>query len=255
MRIVPAPPAYAIHVTADIILAIEISNPSAATDGVSATGIALARGGVLLGGSFRFIAAEPLAADKGQDDDLLPAIDRICKGASVRPADIGLIGVSIGPGGFTALRMAIAAAKMIAELTGARCVGIPSAHVVAQRIVSAAPFAVALASKGDDAFVTCFEPRGAGIPAARDQGRLVDSTEIAGLGIGLLVADRYLPQAMRDAAVAAGIAIVEPVFAPIACAELCAASVTAIDPMDLLPLYPREPEAVVKWRALKQSRG
>jgi len=242
-------------VPADVTLAIEISNPSAATRGVSATGVALARGGALLAAPFSLLAVEPLAADKGQDDDLLPAIDRVCRAAGVRAKDLALIGVSIGPGGFTALRMAIAAAKMIADVSGARCVGIPSAHVAAQSVISPAPFAVALASKGDDAFVTCFEPHTAGIVAARDQGRLAAAAHIAGLDIRLLVADRFLPPAMRDAAAAAGIAIVEPVFDPAACARLVAASTTTIDPIDLLPLYPREPEAVVKWRALKQARA
>jgi tRNA threonylcarbamoyladenosine biosynthesis protein TsaB len=255
VRVAQACRAYPSRVPADTILAIEISNPSAATDGASATGVALARGGALLGGPFQLLAVEPLAADKGQDDDLLPAIDRICKNASVQPTDLGLIGVSIGPGGFTALRMAIAAAKMISDVTGARCIGVPSAHVVAQRIISASPFAVALASKGNDAFVSCFEPRTGGMACPRGEGRLMSASDLAALNIGLLVADRYLPQPMRDAAIAAGITLAEPVFDPAACAELAAANTRAIDPMELLPIYPREPEAVVKWRALKQSRA
>ena len=254
MRIAASLSAYPSRVPADTILAIEISNPSAAANGVSATGIALARGGALLGGPFQLLAVEPLAADKGQDDDLLPAIDRICRSAGVRAADLGLIGVSIGPGGFTALRMAIAAAKMIAEVTGARCVGISSAQVAAQRIQSPTPFAVALASKGEDAYVTCFHARTGDIAAAHGNALLMCASDLANLNVGLLVADRYLPQSMRDAAVAANITVVEPVFDPAACAELAAACTRAIDPMDLLPIYPREPEAVVKWRALKQSR-
>jgi hypothetical protein len=83
----------------------------------------------------------------------------------------------------------------------------------------------------------------------------MSASDLAALNIGLLVADRYLPQPMRDAAIAAGITLAEPVFDPAACAELAAANTRAIDPMELLPIYPREPEAVVKWRALKQSRA
>ncbi len=55
---------------------------------------------------------------------------------------------------------------------------------------------------------------------------------------------------MLERARAASIRIGPPSFDPIACARL-ALTHAPVDPLELAPLYPREPEAVTKWRALK----
>src|SRR5262245_58553079 len=101
----------------DLCLAIEISNPSAA----AGAGVALGRAGAGL----QVLVVEALAPERRHDDDLVPSIDRVFRRAGCSPGEIGLVGVSIGPGGFTSLRIAIAAAKMICEATGSRCVGVP----------------------------------------------------------------------------------------------------------------------------------
>jgi len=222
----------------DVCLAIEISNPSAE----AGTGVAA---GVLSRGSVQPLGSEPLAPDRKHDDDLLPAIDRLFTRIERVPKHIARVGVSIGPGGFTSLRMACAAAKMLCEVTGAECVGVPSAEVVARRGATDSPFAVALSSKGQTAFVTCFDAP----DRARAPGALAGAEDLEGLGMKLLIADRFLPQSMRDRAASLGVEIRPPVFDPIACLE-CAAAATPIDPLELLPLYPRPPEAVVKWRQL-----
>ncbi|MDX2118465.1 MAG: hypothetical protein SFY96_09815 [Planctomycetota bacterium] len=243
-----------------VLLAIEISNPTAHEGGpwagTASTGVALARGGAILGGPFELLCVESLAPDKGQDDDLLPAIDRACARAGVRPRDVGVVGVSVGPGGFTALRMAISAAKMMSDALGAACVGVPSAQVVAQQVSGTAPFAVALASKGEDSFATCFEPRGdAGAPTPRGDGQLLGAAGLASLGVARLIADQYLPQSMREEAARLGMVIKAPRFDAGACALLASMVGQPIDPLQLAPIYPREPEAVVKWRALKAKRA
>jgi len=226
----------------DVCLAIEVSNPSAEA------GAGVAVGGFVRG-AVEPLGSEPLAPDRTHDDDLLPAIERLFSRLGLAPGNIARVGVSIGPGGFTSLRMACAAAKMICEVNGAQCVGVPSAHVVARRITSSAPFAVALASKGDTAFVTRFTA-----PDAPDgPGRLVGADDLAALDAPLLIADRYLPQPVRERAAALNIEIREPVFDAAACLE-CAAGASPIDPLELLPIYPRPPEAVVKWRALHPPR-
>ncbi len=223
----------------DVCLAIEISNPSAEA------GAGVAAGRLGTGSAITHLDAEPISSDRRHDDDLLPAIDRLFRRLGLTPGDIARVGVSIGPGGFTSLRMAVAAAKMICEVTGAACVGVPSAEVVARRVEHGGPFAVALSSKGQTVFVTRFvapdKPEG--------PGRLAGAGDLESLGVGLLVADRFLPQSIRERADALGIAVREPRFDPAACLE-CAAAATSIDPVDLLPLYPRPPEAVVKWREL-----
>ncbi|MFZ4574942.1 MAG: hypothetical protein ACOYN0_11130, partial [Phycisphaerales bacterium] len=85
-----------------------------------------------------------------------------------------------------------------------------------------------------------------------DSGVLTDATGVAAMGIGVLVADRFLPKAMREVCGAAGVEVVAPEFDPIACAEI-ADRFGPVDPAQLVPMYPREPEAVTKWRLLHGS--
>ena len=236
----------------ELCLAIEISNPSA-DPGDAGVGPGVALGRVVDGAPARteLLGVEVLAPDRRHDDDLVPAIDRLFRRLGKRPQDLARVGVSIGPGGFTALRIAVAAAKMICEATGCACAGIPSAEVVARRVIGAPGlFAVELASKDQTTYVTTFDA--AATPEA--PGRIVSVADLEGLGISLLVADRFLPPAIRARAAEIGIGVRPPVFDPGACLE-ASVGAPAVDPLDLLPLYPRLPEAVVKWRLLHPERG
>src|SRR5919106_153062 len=90
-------------------------------------------GGVALRDDRGVVLVEMLAPKKRHDDDLLPAIDRVFKRATLSPSDLagGAVGVSIGPGGFTGLRIAVTTAKMFAEALGANVIAVPSALVAA----------------------------------------------------------------------------------------------------------------------------
>jgi tRNA A37 threonylcarbamoyladenosine modification protein TsaB len=108
--------------------------------------------------------------------------------------------------------------------------------------------AVALAAKRDSAWLTVFGESG-----EPDEGRLATAEDLASAaraGVRVLLADRFLPESMRARALALGVRIEAPVFSAAACARM-AASMQGVDPSALLPLYPREPEAVTKWRALR----
>lgn len=223
-----------------IILGIETSNPSAWTEAAPVMpGVALAR---VREGAVEPIGAEPVDPRAVHRDDLMPAIERLFAGAGLRPRDASAVAVSAGPGGYTAVRIAVTAAKMIAEATGAACIAVPSAAVVARRVDARDSFMVALASKGDSAWVTVFDRAGREMRAG-----LMTGADVPGLGVRTLVADRFLPGAMRQACAAAGIEIVEPIFDPLACIEASVA-LAPVDPVELSPIYPREPEAVRKWR-------
>lgn len=224
-----------------VILGIETSNPSAATPGCGwSPGVALAR---CSGGRLERLGEEAVRAGAAIDDDLVAAIDRVCRGSGVGARDLRGVAVSVGPGGFTAVRMATAVGKMIAEVTGAAAFAVPSAWVAARRAGSDAPFAVALASKNGSAWVTRFAGGRAG------EGRLEDAAIFDPRGLAALFADRFLPVAFAEACAIAGVEIRPPRFEALAVIE-AAADVGPIDPAGMLPLYPREPEAVTKWRAL-----
>ncbi len=242
---------------ARVMLAIETSNPSA-WEGDAAplggAGVALARGGPR--GALTPLGVAWLDATRAHDDRLMPTIDELCRAHGVRPRDLTDVAVSIGPGGYTGLRIAVTTAKLLAEVTGARAIAVPSALVAARRADhSGHPFAVAISSKGETTFLTAFAPR----PGAVDEveaagpGRLIGADELqsalAGADARLLVADRFLPASIRARAEALGVPIQRPRFDPLACAQ-AAASIEPVEPAALLPLYPREPEAVTRWRAL-----
>jgi tRNA threonylcarbamoyladenosine biosynthesis protein TsaB len=234
------------------ILAIETSNPSSWTSACPVMpGIAVGR---LHAGGVEVAAVE--ACDPRERDDLLmPAVARACAGAGMGPGDLGRVAVSVGPGGFTAVRIAVTTAKMIAEATGAQVVPVPSAYVAAagSGLMGGLdqPFAVALASKGNDAFVTPFAPGWSGADAANmPVGRIMTAAEIATLGARTILADDYLSEPIRTWAASAGVRVSAPVFDPAACLRL-GAVLPAVNPMTLAPIYPREPEAVRKWRELK----
>lgn len=242
-----------------LILAIETSNPTA-DPGVSAS-VALARADP--SGALEPLAVVHLGSD--ESTGLLPSIDRCFTRAGLTPdalrAHGARIAISIGPGGYTSVRIAVTCAKLLAESTGAPCVPVPTAHVVAMSIPDQAirdasgsprPFAVALASKRDTAWLTLFNAD----RAERRTLGLVDDGAVNTLiseGVATLIVDRFAPPLMLERARAASIRIVPPVFDPLACARL-ALSRDPVDPVELAPLYPREPEAVTKWRALKGRR-
>lgn len=234
-----------------LTLAIEASNPSAAGDG-SGPGVAVGRVAV---DSIEVLGVEMLRSERRHDDDLLPAIDRLWSrlaggGLVGEKREIERVAVSVGPGGYTGLRVAVVAGKMIAEAVDARCVGVPSAWVVARRGAAdlPRPFGVALASKGESSVVTVFD----GPARARNAGAVVDAAGLAALGVRGLIADRFLPRSMRECCSALGVRIDDPVFDPAACLE-ASALLEAVAPASLAPFYGREPEAVRKWRELHGS--
>lgn len=223
-----------------LILGIETSNPSAWTaESPVRPGVALAR----MDGELARIDSEPVALDRPHDDDLVTAIERLMRRCGQRPRDLGALAVSVGPGGFTALRIAVTVAKMIAEATGALCIPVPSANAVARCATTPFPLGVALASKGENAWVTLFDtPTG-----PREPGAIRHANDLARLGVKSLIADRFLPASFTRVCVEHAIALAPPVFDALSVIE-CAADIDPVDPVVLEPLYPREPEAVTKWR-------
>ncbi len=244
------PHAPAIPASDFLILAIETSNPTAAP-GESAS-VMLARADEA--GTLTPLAMVRVGADEAHG--LMPSIDRCFRQASLTPDALrepgARVAVSLGPGGYTSVRIAVTAAKVICDSTGALCIPVPTAQIVAARVANARPFAVALASKRESAWITIFSPD----RAARLTLGIVDDGAIDTLtseGVDLLVIDHHAPPRLVERALEASIRVERPVFDAGACAAL-GATLPPIDPLALEPIYPREPEAVTKWRALKASK-
>jgi tRNA threonylcarbamoyl adenosine modification protein YeaZ len=209
-----------------LILAIETSNPSAGGEaGVALVGPDGAAAGVAR-----------LRTVGRHDDDLMPAIDRLFRRVGVGPGSVGRVAVSIGPGGYTGLRVAVTTANVIGGVCGAEVVGVPTALALARRAGAPRPLAVCLAVKGASVWVHRFPEGGAGVEAIGD---LAADGTLRGV-----VADRFLPGGARAARAGRGGVVEEPRYDPVAVAEASAGLAAG----GAVALYAREPEAVTRWR-------
>ena len=77
------------------------------------------------------LAEETWRAQRRHGDDLFPTIERLLASARVSLSDVDRVAVATGPGSFTGLRIAIAAAQGIARGAGAALVGISTLDVLA----------------------------------------------------------------------------------------------------------------------------
>ena len=221
---------------------------------MSATRVLLAieasqrRGGVAVRDRDGEDHVEWLGESARHDDDLLAAVDRLYARLRLAPADTGVVGVSVGPGGFTGLRIAVATAKMLAESLGAQLVAVPTALVVAERRPGPGPITVALASKDGSVWETRLDRAGnVDTWTVEQAGRLVDAVAVRIDGLAALIGDRYLPQELRERCAAAGVVVVEPIFDPVACLAVTSRLFNqgrTTDPLAILPIYPRPPAAV-----------
>ncbi len=231
-----------------ITLAIEISNPTATASGAGVIALAVSRDAV---------SSIDLEPEGRHDDALMPAIDRLFREAGIEAGDLGRVAVSIGPGGFTSTRIAVTTARMLAMATGAEVCPIPTPLVAAWPHLAGGPVATILATKRDTAWVSVFRRRRAAIGptsplAPYEIGSIMDASKLARLledeSPEAVIADpRTLPDALQRTVGNAGIDLT----ALRLCARNCLSASAAIDPQppeQVLPLYPREPEAVTKWR-------
>ena len=195
------------------------------------------------------VSADVPASDE-HGDHLMDSIDRLCASAGVFARDLRMIAVSTGPGGFTGLRVACATARAIADATGAGTVAVPSALVAARTLVAdrlwepvdGALACVILSAKGQDAWSSTVQVE-SGVPRLVGSGLVQAGSELAHVAIG----DRHA-RALWPAVEAAR--WLEARFCATAClevAEALDAAGEACDPAQLLPIYPRPPEAVALW--------
>lgn len=254
--------------TARWVLAIEVSQREG--------GVALAR---IDAGELR-ITEIAVGAPDPMRDRLMPAIDAAFRTAGAEPRALAAVIVSIGPGGFTGLRMAVATAKALALATGCAVVTVPSAVVAARAAIDTVArgagesMLIVLASKGEDAWVShvrwtngsCTEVAAAlvdasGFEATIREARLRSGDDTpSGRGEASSCVPASAPRLLCDEHLPASFAVVADAhglprltLGPSARACLLEglsrhAMGLSEDPDRVAPLYPREPEAVRLWR-------
>ncbi len=188
---------------------------------------------------------------------IIPIIDRLTRARGWTPNDIQQVFVSIGPGSFTGLRIAVTLAKSMALATGVKIVAVPTVRVLVQNAPAAAQnLIVVLDAKRDQVFTAAFVRVASGEwieqePAHIDSlpellQRAARPVHLLGEGIpyhrkfipngaGLIITPEELWRARASAVATIGAAMA-------ACAEFA-------DPYTLTPLYIRRPEAEEKFES------
>ena len=214
------------------------------------------QGGVAFLGADGAVHCTLFDPDVRHGDALLPTIDSLLRSVGCTPGELGGCGVSLGPGGFTGLRVSIATCKSMGLALRIPIYGIPSALVVASSIAEErSKMIVALAGKREGAWLTGVEChdgcwtmcRPGALVSAGEEGDWFDEASV-------LVADEHLPESLHRFAVERGMEILPPSWNPEACLALTRTRHGAGDADQvhaLQPIYPRVPEAVSIWQARK----
>jgi tRNA threonylcarbamoyladenosine biosynthesis protein TsaB len=199
------------------------------------------------GGARRIILREGRMA-RGHAEALMPMVAEAMKEAGVDFAKLDLIAATLGPGSFTGVRIAIAAARGLALVTGAKLWGTDSLTVMARSalasgaIANRKPFAVAVDARGESLYFGLYDGDG-----ARLEGPLLIGAEAAALmlpdDLAILVGNgaEHLAVAAsrRGRRVDAALSDLQPSAA--ALAELALESNETL--LTLRPLYLRPPDA------------
>lgn len=92
-------------------------------------------GSVTLGMGEAPVETVQLPAQRRHAMELMPTIDRLFEKHGLTPQDLSAVYVSVGPGSFTGLRIAITTAKTLGYALNAELVAVPTLDVIVQNIV------------------------------------------------------------------------------------------------------------------------
>jgi tRNA threonylcarbamoyladenosine biosynthesis protein TsaB len=139
-------------------------------------------GSIAVGQGGRLIDERTFAAQTDHARDLLPTLDGLCGELGWRPDEIGHCCVSIGPGSFTGLRVAVTFARALALAQGVKVCAVPTLNVIAENCLSLAEpprrLAVILDAKRQQVFGAVFELEPEGQYKLVGEPRLVEPRSI-----------------------------------------------------------------------------
>lgn len=219
------------------ILAIETSNPTAMRPDAAIAAL----------GS----TADPrnAAVTTAPATELPAAIHQLLRDRNTNPTDVDAIAVSVGPGGYTAIRTAVALTASFALAANVPAIPVPTANAVAAAVDHAStPLIVALAWKRESAHVTRFEP---GLLVPTDH-RIRPLEQLAPTEPHILAADQRLLDTLHTDRQLPSNATTVPLALDARHVLAASKHLAPVEPAALTPLYPREPEAVTKWRERHQ---
>jgi tRNA threonylcarbamoyl adenosine modification protein YeaZ len=132
---------------------------------------------------------------KGHAERLSGMIDEVLRQASLTPEALGLIGVTVGPGSFTGIRVGVAAARGLALALGIPAVGVTTLEVLAEtarHAGEAGPITAAIDAKRGEVYLQPFDrdghaiagPKAMLLEAAR---AIVETSQVRLVGSGAAV--------------------------------------------------------------------
>ena len=186
---------------------------------------ALLRGG-------RILACVEQPMQKGQAEALMPLLAEVLAGAGIGWWDLDAVAVGIGPGNFTGVRIAVAAARGIALAAGIPAIGVSSLEAAAYGLPR--PVTVVMDARRAEVYLQEFDHDAAEAPRLSDA-----ATALGELGAGALTG----PAAADLAARHPGLSVLAPAHPlPAAIAHLAAARLGTPQPAPA-PLYLRPADA------------
>jgi tRNA threonylcarbamoyl adenosine modification protein YeaZ len=219
------------------ILAIELSNPSASPKAHAVAIFDADESDALVG-------SMAIPAGVRSSDALMGVIETLCAEHHCTPRDIERVVVSVGPGGYTALRISTTTAKVLAETLGCTLVAVPSARVGACSIKPEhRPALIALASKNERAHCSIVNADG-----SIESVGVIDASAIDSYTLNSIVGDGHLPRSFIERGEKYGIQIKAIELDARRCLE-AAEGLEPVSPDALRPIYAREPDALTQWRA------
>ena len=233
-------------------------------------------GGVSLAQGHRLLCEQEFTAAQCHAAELLPTMSRLCDRQGWQARDIEQLHVSIGPGSFTGLRIAVTVAKTLAWSQGTRIVPVPSTEAL---VLNAAPVAgkdqdvqtvaVILDAKRREVFAAVYQRIGevtspnaeaagfaSGFRCTLEPTVISPRELLACTGRPLHVLGEGLVQHKRELAddnevVCLGECYWQPRARNVhQCGCLRAQAGLFCSPQELMPTYLRRPEAVERWEQL-----
>ncbi len=220
---------------------------------------ATSRVSVALGEAGEVLGSVTLAGGRRHAEQLAPAIRSLCHELGVRLDRVSAIGVGLGPGLFTGLRVGVTTAKILSQALRIPVIGISSLDLVAYPLRhSSRRIVVVLDARRHEVFDASYQPVPGGVqrvseyqvrtPADLVADLAVESGELLLAGDG---ARRYRAELdVLEHAELAGAAFDAP--SAVALVELATARAEREEfaaPWDLRPLYLRQSDAEIAWGA------
>ena len=234
-----------------LILAIDTATP--------ATGLALTRGTLAAG---EVIASLGLSSNVTHSRRLLTSIDWLMAEVGVGWSDIDGIGVSLGPGSFTGLRIGMATAKGLAAASGIKLLGVSTLDSLAAKCVTDQLICSVLDARKKEVYAAMYKRDGEGLLSRISDICAVSPEDLAAqitepvmmIGDGAVVYREVFSKRLGDNLSIVPSALHEPAAPSLGL--LCAKDLLEDNCLDVgsaVPLYVRSSDAELNLKKKQQA--